>query len=602
MLWAAYPLARAQSAEPVDAKRVRAQSDDAHLNHLNPAHLNLTHAHPGHKQRAKLLAYYDSIFDSQANMLQIVCSSPGYHSRLKPGEIVHPVRESFYYAVALLQRDGAGDSTRAEQILKVILPLQQKYPPRNSYGVWPWYSEEPLDQMQSVDQNWADFCGAAIAQILVCHDSQLSRQMSRQLRESLRHAANAIMRRDVKPGYTNIAVLGGGVCAVAGEFLDVEVLLDYGRERLEDVVRHTQRHGHFNEYNSPPYGKVVIAECERILQLVADEQVRQAADSLRRTAWRIVAESYHPGTQQWAGPHSRSSRDRLRETMVDFLNERLGDTKIRVHSGLVADSPRGYAIVSPIACPQEFLPAFDNRVLKPHAIRRNFILPHGETPATVGTTWFAEDASLGTVSHSSFWTQRKPVIAYWRTEQDPAVVFRVRFLRDGKDFASMAIKSVQVNNRVLFSIHSLRDRGDWHRSLDRPVGGIFRASDLRIRCELRGKGSRVEALDDGRFALVAGQRQMVVIPADSRFQGNAVRWQCGLDSTFKAVFVDGVCYEGPEREFNFSRLLEISMAVGLSLQSTADSEVEPVRLPKPTLVEASAVERAKWNVSPPLEL
>ena len=38
---------------------------------------------------------------------------------------------------------------------------------------------------------------------------------------------------------------------------------------------------------------------------------RAAAESLRRTAWQIIAASFHPATQQWAGPHSRAYSDTI---------------------------------------------------------------------------------------------------------------------------------------------------------------------------------------------------------------------------------------------------------------------------------------------------
>ncbi len=54
--------------------------------------------------------------------------------------------------------------------------------------------------------------------------------------------AASIKQCDVKPSYTNIAVLGGGVCSAAGELSGDAELLNYGRERLERVVAHAAFH------------------------------------------------------------------------------------------------------------------------------------------------------------------------------------------------------------------------------------------------------------------------------------------------------------------------------------------------------------------------
>lgn len=518
----------------------------------------------------KLLAYYDSIYDASAAMLVVPFESPGYHSRVPAGALVHPVRESLYYAIALMQRGRDEDAARAEAILTKILPLQESRPTSSAYGVWPWFLEEPLEQMASVDLNWADFCGMAIAHLIVEHEDAFSRPRRRQMTMALRRAAEAIRRRDVQPAYTNIAVLGGGVCVIAGEVLDDPVMLEYGRDRLQDVVRHTERQGSFNEYNSPPYGKVVVAECERILQLCRDAASRQAADALRHFAWRMIAESFHGPTQQWAGPHSRTSRDRLRSTMTAFLSQRV-DTPIVPHPDARDERPRGYAVVAPIPCPPPWKAAFRKPLTSNRTHRRVFIRPRGREPAVVGTTWFSPQSCLGSVSRSSFWTQRKPIIGYWKTVADPAVVFRVRFLHDGRDFASMGVVTRQSENRLLCSVHPLIRRGDWHRTLDRPDNGVFRASDFRLRFELRGAQVRGLSLGEQRFALVAGSRQIVVHGTVSRFHGEPVRWAVEQAPGFAAV--DAICYLGRERGFSFATLFDVQLAAGVELISR---EAQPI--------------------------
>ena len=91
------------------------------------------------------------------------------------------------------------------------------------------------------------------------------------------------------------------MCAIAGEILEQHKLLDYGRTRLKKVVLLTEQLHGFGEYNSPTYGKVVIGECERILQLSKNSQVRESAEKIRVAAWRTFTESFHPGTEQWGG-------------------------------------------------------------------------------------------------------------------------------------------------------------------------------------------------------------------------------------------------------------------------------------------------------------
>ena len=114
----------------------------------------------------------------------------------------------------------------------VVVELQDADSASETFGVWPWLLEEPIAEMTPPDLNWADFCGASLAHILIQHADMLSPETRQHTEDALRSAAAAIRKRDVGPGYTNIAVLGGGVCAAAGELFSDDEMLQYGRERL----------------------------------------------------------------------------------------------------------------------------------------------------------------------------------------------------------------------------------------------------------------------------------------------------------------------------------------------------------------------------------
>jgi len=537
---------------------------------------------------AKLLNYYDTNYDPSSQMLCIEFPSPGYHSNLPSGSRVHPTRESLIYALALLQRGRSDDVKRSEVIIHKVIQLQDKDSSSATFGVWPWHLEEPLEEMASPDFNWADFCGTLIAHILVKHSPQLPGGLQQEMRACLRHATSAIRKRDVGAEYTNVAVLGGGVCAVAGELLDDKELLRYGRQRLQKAVEHVNYHGTFNEYNSPPYCKVVIAECERTLHLVRDAETRGAAESLRRTAWKVVAESFHAGTQQWAGPHARTSRERLREETADFLSTRIG-LPIETHPSMVGGEPRGSAVVKPLPCPEELVPRFRDLRAEPSQFARTFIRRDPESHSISGTTWIEKEFCLGSVNHSSFWTQRKPLIAYWKTSDDPAVVFRLRFLHDGKDFASMGIHTSQEGPRTLSLFHAVPHRGDWHRTLDRPTGGIFQASDLRIRCQLRGNAVKAKVVGAGKYSLLAGEHRAVIHSTRGRFKDRDIVWE--TDGDDESVYWDAICHNGQPRAFKFDDELEIALAIGVELLGVD----QPISDQRPELNETGT--EAKWQVS-----
>jgi hypothetical protein len=414
--------------------------------------------------------------------------------------------------------------------------------------------------MAPPDWNWADFCGARLAEMLAEHADQLPAALAGDMRAALGHAGWSIFRRNVQPGYTNIAIMGAGVTLAAGELLDEPRLLDYGRRRLAKMVRHTEYHGGFNEYNSPTYTLVALYECERIMQLVRDATARHDAEALRRIAWTTIAEHFHPATGQWAGPHSRCYADRLAGATVEFLAQQTG-VPVGGHDVLGGQGrPAPLSLVRHLPCPPDLVDRF-RRLPEPEVtVTRSFI--RREHDATTGTTWLSEDACLGTVNRDTLWTQRRPLLAYWRTPADPAVVLRLRCIHDGRDFASAEVRNHQEGRRVLSLVSLVTGQGDFHPSLDRPRDGVFEMRELRVRYELSGQGVTAADLGDGRYELAAGDWRAVVHSLPSSFNGQPVAWR--LDTGDGAAAVEATVYDGPARPLEPAQD-ELAVAAGLEL-------------------------------------
>ena len=105
---------------------------------------------------------------------------------------------------------------------------------------WSWFAEEPLDKMAPPDWNWADFCGAQLLQVAIDHMDRVDTDLQQKVRESIIHAGRAIKKRNVGPGYTNIAVMGAYVTLVAGGHFDDQELAEYGRARATQRVRRSR--------------------------------------------------------------------------------------------------------------------------------------------------------------------------------------------------------------------------------------------------------------------------------------------------------------------------------------------------------------------------
>jgi len=519
---------------------------------------------------ASILLDSDQAFDSSCNLVQRLAATPGYHTKLAPGTPTHSTRESIAYAQMLFETDESWRHERARAILGKVLELQDKDPTSLWFGLWGWFLEEPPDRMAPADWNWADFIGARLAEIIARFPHLLTLDLLAESRAALDRACWCIFRRNIRVEYTNIWAMGAAVCLAGGELVPEPRLLDYGVKRLRNMRKQLEFDGGFNEYNSSTYTLVALIEFERILGLVQHPEARAEAETLLYHTWRLISEQFHPGTAQWAGPACRSYNDWLDEPKLKFLEDRLG-FKLPIRPG-----PKigffGDAFLSshPRPCPEEFRERFRSLPSDPLQIRNCWYRTADGTAAQVSTTWFTEEATLGSMNRESTWVQGRVVLGYWRTPEDLAIRLRLRLLHDGRDFASGLVWNDQEGPRLLSGVHFVTGMGDFHPTLDAPPDGIFSSNDLRLRYEMEGHGLTLEQTGEGRFAFAAGSRCAVVHAGPGWFDGQSLTgWEIGGEGETK--WVDFVFYSGPSRPFNPAILAETSVAVALELLAATET-------------------------------
>jgi hypothetical protein len=244
--------------------------------------------------------------------------------------------------------------------------------------------------------------------------------------------------------------------------------------------------------------------------------------------------------------------------------------------------------VRPLPCPPELCPRFQRLPQAEIELVRPFIRKRDGSVYVQGTTWLAEEICLGTANIDSLWTQRRPLIAYWRTAEDTALVLRLRFLKDGRDFASMYVVNAQKRNRALSAVAVAAQMGDFHLFLDAPAEGIFTATDLRLRYELSGKGARAAAVG-GIFELAAGGWRGRITPLAGRFAGAPLCWESG--GAEDRAWVDAVCYQGVSRSFSLKACGDLVLAAGLELLRASEEPKTAV----PVLLEAGGRIRVEWE-------
>jgi hypothetical protein len=522
----------------------------------------------------KALAQRDERYDPAERMIRTSFSSPGYHTTLRDG-YVHRTRDSLNYAVALLDSGETARLERAGQILERVISLQDQDPSSRTYGIWSWFLEEPLDQMSPPDWNWADFCGTQLLQVAIDHSSRLPVALSQKVRASILHAGRSIKRRNVGPGYTNIALMGTYVTLVAGELFNDKELLEYGKQRLKRFYDYCDERGSFSEYNSPNYTRVAIEEISRMRKHVKDKAAQEYIDELDTFAWHHLARRFHAPTKQWAGPHSRSYATLLSASVLAFI-QRGSDNKVQFVSEAQAwESIEAQRV--PLTCPESLLAHF---LVLPQARQEveAFVINDRRDHDIMGTTYLHDDFTLGSVNIGDLWNQRRPLVAYWNTPTGVAAL-RLRCLHDDYDYSSASLFTVQDAGDIFGAVVFATDRGDTHISLDRLRNATIEARDLRVRLQFEGAVSDLKlprdiTLDEP-IEFTSGPITGAFHCPYAVFDESPISIETGRNSG--AAWIDIVLYRGLTRSLDFSKIKEAAVLFTLSMYPTREvpAQAEP---------------------------
>ena len=525
-------------------------------------------ATPAVAPRAALLDYLsaaEALFDADVGLLRTRWKGPGYHTRVPAGAIVHEVRSSLDYALALAELGDSVSLARVDLILCRILPLQDLDPTSATYGVWPWLLEEPLERMAPPDWNWADFCGVRLAHLLGLFRGRLSPARLEAAERALGAAAYSIFRRNVGPGYTNIAFKGAVVAGVAGELLDDPVLLHYAERRLERFLAHIAEQGGFTEYSSPPYGLLMLTEAERGLLVARSPRLRALIDRVHRLCWEDFAGALHLPTGQLCGPLSRTYDDLLSEPVSAQWEERLGIPLFRPRSLPAPGEQAPSYPMPPRPCPSDIREKLAAAARPGRFTRQRYVWSATEPKRErTGSRWLGADACLGSANYENFWTQRRPILGCWRVGDDVAVL-RVTMRHDGdRDFCSGAVRAAQAGRDIAAICSLVTGRGDFHDVLDKPADGVFRLAGLEVAVILRGPGAPIREAADGVFVLACGDWAAVVRPAHAEFSGHRVAWraEASVDHVVLRALVD----DGAPLVLEPAAVEAFAVAFSLSLQ------------------------------------
>ncbi|WP_146767074.1 hypothetical protein [Paenibacillus sp. YN15] len=515
-------------------------------------------------------------YDEHAGLLVEERKQQGYHSRLDRG-MGHPVYKSLEYAAALLLGADEGYRSRAFAIIDRVISLQDTDEHSPTYGIWPYYLEEPLDRMKAPDWNWADFNGKVLVYLLLEQRRVLSPDRIADVEQALKHAAASIIRRNIGPDYTNISLMGAYVTIKAGEILGDGKLFHYGKTRLQKALAFVEENGGFAEYNSPSYSILALEELGRMLKHIEDKECLTAASRLNDLEWACIARHFHPSTKQLSAPHSRCYSNISGNSFLSFLHVGTG-----MQLDLMEEEELEYGLLwdtMVIQCPEKHYELF-RTLHEPRLVRETFykgvdiisreeirVLIEQGTPPLQAVTYMTPRFSLGSFAEYDLWNQRRPLMAYWGSPEQ-CTYFRLRCLHDGQDYASAIIRTFQERNHVIAGVTFAKDHGDFHFILDPlPEEGKLTARQLSLRFEAGGymEGLQIPSQAEAGAALCihSGDITVELHPLLCRFGEYPVQVRTGGDAG--AQWIEFVLYEGEERVLDFNLMEQAAFVFGLSV-------------------------------------
>ncbi len=382
-----------------------------------------------------------------------------------PSKTRHLIRESAYYAYTLLLTGDPADRARAQEVLRRVLASQDTRPGSPSEGAFLWIAEDHWENLPNPDLNSAAFVGTALAEIVDLDRRRpaLDPDLRAQVETACRLAVKEALRRNVDTNYTNIALLSTGLAAAGAKLWNMPDAAAFAQSKL-DTVLGLAGNGLCYEYSSPTYMAVDLYGAYFARKFAFSTPFSKQADAMIDSLWRQIACCYHAPTFQLAGPFGRAYGDNMLEyaaglkywlylaldgayPLVEVEHQHGGDEG---SLGMLADLPVSDRpeFKQPVPAWQEFT-----------------AIGGGQWPERRLSQYRTGNLVLGTVAFQDEWTQKRNLVAYWRSDAPAPEGFRIGFCIDesnetlpaGFPYAQISFHSRQEKEVALVALATSSD-------------------------------------------------------------------------------------------------------------------------------------------------
>jgi len=277
--------------------------------HVSPATMNVNTRELFNES----MALDDKFYDESAKLVR----SPreGHRAPARQGAFgstYHMVRESSWYALGLLVRDGDGDRKRAADILYAVLKQQFLVPGKPWYGTFRRAPEEQDPSPDAVmwrnfDPNWRVFIGTTFEMILIEYPDRISPELAQLMYEAIdRGIEGEIAEKRLLPSYSNISLMYGALWDFAAAHNGRADWKKQSTAWTEETNRLFKQYGAFFEYNSPTYCGVDLYGLALWRSYGSTPRMRAIGSEMEAGLWRDIANLYQPDLRNISGPYDRA--------------------------------------------------------------------------------------------------------------------------------------------------------------------------------------------------------------------------------------------------------------------------------------------------------
>jgi hypothetical protein len=255
------------------------------------------------------IAWMDRCWDEAAGLFRVPGDMLYEAGRL--GVPAHIVRETAWYALGLLLRDAPGDRARAARAIETVLSYQFDAPGQPYHGTWYRSPHEPPPPENPVvwddyDPNWREFIGTTLALALLEYEARLPAQLVQRIDVALRRAIVGTIERNVPASYSNIALMTAFLLQFGAERFGAPDWAAAAERLAAEILARFRAHATFDEYNSPTYYGIDLYALALWRSYSSSTLLRAAGAEIEAALWRDIAQYYHAGMRNVAGPYDRS--------------------------------------------------------------------------------------------------------------------------------------------------------------------------------------------------------------------------------------------------------------------------------------------------------